>query len=188
MSCRNLIFLLLIFSIKVWGFNPFALAKDTIETIGDKAAIGESALDLLSEVTNDAETQKSNEELRAKIQGITKTAQDSSYTGEDIQDLISPINFSSQRVEQNIRQTISYVRRLKRVLLKLGVMSPQGVTAVNTAETNVSLSQVNQNLTTLMLQNAWRDASEKQAKLSEEKRAQDYLISERNYIFNRPLF
>ncbi len=116
---------------------------DTAKEVGQAAAVVGASTELLNEVVDTSESataantmiQKSNEDIQSKVR-------DAKHLSNEVKALYEGPDHSSRQLQQNIQNTTQFIRRAKRLLTKVGILSPAAATAVNTSETNAQLTEV----------------------------------------------
>ena len=113
----------------------------------------EALLDLAGEVSDSETIKENSKEIRIRTNRLKSETKNLGYISNTTHSLLSGPDWSSKRIDKNIRATTSYIKRLKRVIARVALLGTSGAIALNTAETNVALNAVQKNQQTLMLQN-----------------------------------
>lgn len=138
------VILILLISSKALGFLD-AIANAGKET-AEAAAILGSVSSLLEETNTAAQQVKNLKELQDRIETMNSQLRDIQGLSEDTKRLIKGPDYSNVNdLNTNIRYATEYIRTLKKVLLTVGVLSPQAQTAINTTTTNNLLNKVVEN-------------------------------------------
>lgn len=112
----------------------------------DAATILGSVSSLLEETDTAAQQVKNLKELQERIETMNSQLRDIQGLSEDTKRLIKGPDYSNVNdLNTNIRYATEYIRTLKKVLLTVGVLSPQAQTAINTTTTNNLLNKVVEN-------------------------------------------
>ncbi len=143
------------------------------------AAYVDAASDLAREVTPDQDLEKSAKDIQRRAEVLRSEASDLSYLSRSTQSILKGPDWSSRRLETNIRSTTDYIRRLKRILSQAIALGTDGVVALNTTETNVALNEVQKNQQALIMQNSELQLREMEREQEEAKRWSDFSARQR---------
>lgn len=145
----GLIVLLFIPSLS-FGFLDFVgeQTKKAAETLAYADAVGE----LLSEVSNETELKDGAQGMRKRTEALRSEIRTLNGISYSTKAVLEGPDWSSKRLDTNIRNTTDYVRRLKKLLIRIAALGTDGATALNTTETNIALNEVQKNQQTMILQ------------------------------------
>lgn len=124
-------------------------AKQTIEV----AAYTDAAVDLALELTPDDDIKEGAQDIKKRSEIIRRRSSEVVSLGTSVKGIMEGPDWTSKRLDTNIRATSNYVKRFKRILLRAAALGSQGTTALNTAETNAALNEVQKNQQAMILQN-----------------------------------
>ena len=171
------------------GIAMFFLSRPShafLDFIGEKAddAVKSAVyVDAVAELTNELdENSPINEraqDLRRRTQRLKGEVSDVYYAADDFRSLLDGPDWSSASLEQNIRYTSRYIRRAKRLLVRLGLVGTDVATAMNTAETNSALNEMLKNQQTQILLQKEERIDELERELKREKEWKEFIARER---------
>lgn len=124
-------------------------AKQAVEV----AAYTDAAVDLALELTPDDDIKEGVQNLKKRSEMLRSRSSDVESLGTSVKSIMEGPDWTSKRLDTNIRSTSNYVKRFKKILLKAAALGSQGTTALNTAETNAALNEVQKNQQAMILQN-----------------------------------
>ena len=170
--------LILFIPIQTFAFLDFVgdQAKQAIET----AAYIDAAAELSNEIVPDKELQEGAKQIRKRAETLRSQASDVRSISETTRSVLNGPDWSSKRLDTNIRATTDYIRRLKRLIARVVGLGLAGTIALNTTETNIALTEVQKNQQALILQNEDRNLRDMErereeahqwAQFSEQQRA-----------------
>ncbi|MFP5519665.1 MAG: hypothetical protein ACLGGX_07155 [Bdellovibrionia bacterium] len=141
-----------LFSVPSFAFLDFIgeQAKKAVEV----AAYVDAASELASEVAPDKDLENGAKDLQKRSEALRSDASNIRYMSRSTQTILKGPDWSSRRLETNIRSTTDYIRRLKRLLIRAAALGTDGAIALNTTETNVALNEVQKNQQAMIMQNA----------------------------------
>lgn len=141
-----------LFSVPSFAFLDFIgeQAKKAVEV----AAYVDAAAELASEVSPDKDLENGAKDLQRRSEALRSDASNIRYMSRSTQTILKGPDWSSKRLETNIRSTTDYIRRLKRLLIRAAALGTDGAIALNTTETNVALNEVQKNQQAMIMQNA----------------------------------
>ncbi len=142
-----------------FGWSSYANAQldfllEKSVDIAKTAAIADSAADLIGELDPESELKVGLESVRNTQDNLAADAASARYLSAETRSLLMGPRWSQNRLENNIRQTTSYVRRAKRMLVLLAALGPEGVSASAGIETAASLNEIQKNQQVMILQNS----------------------------------
>jgi hypothetical protein len=138
------IVLIVLISSKAFGFLD-AIATTGKET-AEAAAILGSVSSLLEETNTAAQQVKNLKELQERMEKMNSQLRDINGLSDNTKQLIKGPDYSNVNdLSTNIRYATEYIRTLRKVLLTVGILSPQAQTAINTTTTNNLLNKVVEN-------------------------------------------
>lgn len=142
----------LLFSVKSYAFLDFIgdQAKKAVEL----AAYVDAAAELSTEIAPDRDLENGAKDIQKRAEVLRSESSNARYLSRTTQSVLKGPDWSSRRLETNIRSTTDYIRRLKRLLVRAAALGTDGAVALNTTETNVALNEVQKNQQALIMQNA----------------------------------
>ena len=145
-------FLVFFFSISSHAFLDFIgdQAKKAVEL----AAYVDAAAELSSEIAPDKDLENGAKDIQKRAEVLRSESSNARYISRSTQSVLNGPDWSSRRLETNIRATTDYIRRLKRLLVRAVALGTDGTVALNTTETNVALNEVQKNQQAMIMQNA----------------------------------
>lgn len=143
--------LMILIPCQSWAFLDFIgeQAKKAAEAAAYADAVGE----LAGEIAPDGTIQEGADDVKKRAETLRKNASELRYLSRTSQEILTGPDWSSKRLETNIRNTTDYVRKLKRLIARIAILGTDGATALNTTETNVALNEVQKNQQALLIQN-----------------------------------
>lgn len=117
------------------------------------AAYADAASELSEELVPDENIQNGARDVQRRSEAVRKESANLRYVSRSTQTVLNGPDWSSRRLETNIRSTTDYIRRFKRLIGRIAILGNEGAIALNTTETNVALNEVQRNQQTLILQN-----------------------------------
>lgn len=150
-------------------------AKDTAQAV----AFADAASDLIREVSPNDELKQKSSELGERAEKIASVSRELNYIDGSMNDMIHGPQWTSRRVDENIRTTSDYVRRLKHLIAEATVLGTQGSIALNTTETNLALNEVQRNQQTMILQNEDQRLSSAEKDVRDRKEWNDFLLNQK---------
>lgn len=165
----------ILFSVQCFAFLDFIgeEAKKAIEI----AAFVDAATELAMEMSPDSDLENGAKDIRTRAEKVRSEATHLKYLSRSTQNILKGPDWSSRRLETNIKATTDYIRRLKMLLVRAAGLGTAGTIALNTAETNVALNEVQKNQQTMIMQNA--DFQLRQIEKEQEEARQWSEFSER---------
>lgn len=131
-----------------------------LEFIGEQAKKGtevaayvDAVAEIAEELVPDEDIQLGAKDIQVRTEALRKQSANARYVSRNAETLLSGPDWSSKRLDRNIRSTTDYVKRFKRLLARIVILGNEGATALNTTETNVALNEIQKNQQTLILQN-----------------------------------
>lgn len=146
------ILLMLSLTVPCYAFLDFVgeQAKKAVEL----AAYVDAAAELVGEVAPDKDLENGAKDIQRRSEALRAEASNVRYLSRSTQTVLKGPDWSSRRLETNIRSTTDYIRRLKSLLVRAAALGTDGAIALNTTETNVALNEVQKNQQTMIMQNA----------------------------------
>ncbi len=132
------------------------------------AAYADAVSELSQELAPDEDIKTGAKDIQRRSEAVRKESANLRYVSRSTQSVLNGPDWSSKRLETNIRSTTDYIRRFKRLIGRIAILGNEGAIALNTTETNVALNEVQRNQQTLILQN--EDARLRQL----EKESEDF--------------
>jgi len=145
-------FVVLFFCSSSYSFLDFVgeQAKKAVEL----AAYVDAAAELSSEVAPDKDLEDGAKDIQKRAEILRSESSHARYLSRSTQSVLKGPDWSSKRLETNIKATTQYIRRLKSLLARAAALGTEGAIALNTTETNVALNEVQKNQQTMIMQNA----------------------------------
>ncbi|MGZ3769350.1 MAG: hypothetical protein ACXVCP_08480 [Bdellovibrio sp.] len=143
MSKSLVIFILSLTSFNCYAFMDFISKKS--EDLAKSSLYADAVADLLTEVAPDTDLQSVAQENQVRTSKMTNDAQNLSYLSDDTKGILEGPNLGHESLDENIRASSSYIRKIKNVVAKLAVLGTDGFTALNTLQTNQTLEQIRKN-------------------------------------------
>jgi hypothetical protein len=148
------------------GFALLDFVGEQAKKATEVAAYADAVADLSSELSPDEDLKTGAVDIRKHSDAAMAQSSKLRYLSRTTKSVLSGPEWSSRRLETNIRSTTEYVRRVKRLAGRVAILGTEGAVALNTTETNLALNEVQKNQQTLILQN-------EDAKLREIEREQE---------------
>ena len=120
------------------------LAKKSDDVL-KTALYADAIADLIVEVTPDTELEKRAKSTRDFAFKVNQDMKNMYYIGEDTKSVLNGPDLSNESLETNIRASTNYIRKVKRLTLKLAALGTDGFTALNALQTNETLEQIRKN-------------------------------------------
>jgi hypothetical protein len=159
------------------GFAFLDFIGDQAKKAVEVAAYTDAVVDLSGEIATDDDVKVGAQDIRRRSEAMRATSSNLRYVSRSTRSVLNGPDWSSRRLETNIRSTTDYIRRVKRLVARAALLGTDGVTAFNTTETNVALNEIQKNQQTLILQN--EDAKLREIERESEDRKQWAEFSDR---------
>lgn len=117
------------------------------------AAYVDAVSELSEEVVPDEDIKSGAENIQRRSEDVRRQSANVRYVSRTTQSVLNGPDWSSRRIERNIRSTTEYVRRFKRLIGRITILGNEGAIALNTTEANIALNEIQKNQQALMLQN-----------------------------------
>lgn len=164
-------------SCEVFAVLDFLMKKS--EDLVKVSIYGDAIADLLQEVAPDTSLEKSVQNGKNHSSKISQDAQNLYYVGDETRSVLSGPDLGNESLEQNIRSSSDYVRKLKSLSLKAAVLGTDGVTALSTIQTNQTLEQIRKNQATeIALQQQMQTRQVKKSAV-EEAKMHNFILEQR---------
>lgn len=134
-----------------YGFLDFL--GEQAKKAAEAAAYADAVSELAGEIAPDGTIKEGADDIKKRAEKLRSEASELRYLTRTSQQVLLGPDWSSKRLETNIRNTTDYVRKLKRLIARIALLGTDGATALNTTETNVALNEVQKNQQALLLQN-----------------------------------
>ena len=109
---------------------------------------------MTAEIAPDHDLELGAKDLQARSEILRAQASNINYLSRTTQQLLKGPDWSSKRIDTNIRSTTDYIRRLKRLVVRAIGLGTDGTVALNTTETNIALNEVQKNQQAMIMQNS----------------------------------
>lgn len=146
------------------------------------ATYADSVGDLLNEFDGTTSAVSESRQLSEKLHSIANTSNEIRDIGESSRILLRGPNWTSERLDENIRSTTDFIRRAKNTLLRIKALGPQGITAVNTFQTNMALNEIQKNQQLLIYQNEKRNLSEAQKEIEQKVKWMEFMNAQKKFM------
>lgn len=150
-------------------------AKKAIEV----AAYVDAVAELSGEIGPSDEITEQAKNVKNRAESVRSEASNLRYLSRTTKSVLSGPDWTSRRLETNIRATTDYARKLKRLIARIIALGTDGATAFNTTETNVALTEVQKNQQALLLQNEDAKLREIEKEQEEVRQWEDFSRSQR---------
>lgn len=117
------------------------------------AAYADAVSELSHELAPDEDIKTGAKDIQRRSEAVRRESANLRYVSRSTKSVLNGPDWSSSRLETNIRSTTDYIRRFKRLIGRIAILGNEGAIALNTTETNVALNEVQRNQQTLILQN-----------------------------------
>jgi hypothetical protein len=163
-------FIIIAFLVPAPALSFFDFIADQAREIATIAAYSSAVSDLIDEVDPHSPSADFAKSVRRQADDIQQQQSDVGHMSREVEYLLKGEEFSGKRMDQSIRATTNYLRRLKSLLAKAALLGSAGVTAINTAETNKTLNDIQKNQEIQILQISQRNLidAEKEARTKKE--------------------
>jgi hypothetical protein len=152
---------------------------DSVKDAAEAAAVTGAVTDLIEEIDPNSAPVEENKKVQAENERLQKEVGEAKYLDRESRELLKGPDLTSKRLTTNIKATTTFIQRTKKLLSKIGLISPDVTTAVNTAETNSQLNEMQHNQQTLILLQQQQINDQKKKELQERKSWEDFIASER---------
>lgn len=173
----------ILFPIHSFAFLEFigGEAKKASEAIAYADTVGE----LMTEVSNDTEIRDGANTMRKRSETLRSEVREIQGISTSTRMVLSGPDWSTKRLETNIKSTTDYIRRVKRLLARVMALGTAGATAVNTAETNMALNEVQKNQQAMILQLEDQRLREMEKESADAKTWDQFSSKQRNIRFSK---
>lgn len=149
-----IVVIILLFSTSSTCFAFLNFVGEQAKKAVELAAYVDAAAELAGEVVPDKDLEIAAKDIQRRSEMLRSEASNARYLSRSTQAVLKGPDWSSKRLETNIRSTTDYIRRLKNLLIRAAALGTDGAIALNTTETNVALNEVQKNQQTMIMQNA----------------------------------
>lgn len=140
-----------LFSSTSFAFLDF-IGNQTKEAL-EVAAYVDATAELIGEISPDGELSEGAKDVKKRSEQLRTETSKARTISRTTKAVLNGPDWSSKRLETNIRNTTDYVRKLKRLIGRVAALGTNGAIALNTTETNVALNEVQKNQQAMILQN-----------------------------------
>ncbi len=141
----KLLFLIVIFFSVSRADAMLNFLADQAKDSAKAAAYLDSARDLVNEIDESSSLASATQNLLVREKKLRTEFERGSQVGVEGSALFTPHDWTSKRLDENLRYTSRFVKRAKRLLVSTGLLGVEVATALNTAETNAALNEVIKN-------------------------------------------
>lgn len=180
MSFRIFLILCLVYCSN--GHALFDFLAEEGKELSEVAAYTAALSDLITEIQPDSEMSEHSKNLNNRIQNLHSEYSKTRRVGRDSQSILSGPDMSNRRVSDNIVSLTRYIKRVKRLMATLGLLGTQGSIAINTAETNHHLTEIQKNQQTQLLLMAEAQIKIAEDEMEQRKRWDQFFESERSRV------
>lgn len=152
---------------------------ESAKDLAEAAAVSGAVTEMIDEIDPDSAPVEENRRVQEDYQRIQQEINQAKYLDNESKEIMRGPNLTSKRLSANIKFTTQFIRRTKRLLTTVGLISPEVTTAVNTAQTNTQMNEVLQNQQTMILLQQQQINEQKQKELAERKSWEDFISSQR---------
>jgi hypothetical protein len=149
--------------------------KDASEVIAYSTAL----TDLIMELDSSSSAKEHSRSLNNRIRTLDAELKSVQSLNRNATNLLEGPNLTSERVVDNINSLTRFIQRLKALMVTLGALGTQGAIAVNTAETNRHLFEMQKNQQTQLLMLAESQVKEVERTVEERKKWDGFLRREK---------
>jgi hypothetical protein len=150
----------------------------------EAAAYADAVSELAGEISPNEELKAGAEDINKRAELLRSRASEMTYLSRTTQETLKGPDWSSKRLETNIRSTTDYVRKLKRLIARIAILGTDGAVALNTTETNVSLNEVQKNQQALLLQNEDQKLRSIEKEEEERREWQEFASNQKHFRQN----
>jgi hypothetical protein len=138
---------------------PILKAQAFLDFIGQQArdaaaaaAYADAVTELAGEISPDGELTTGAKDISARADKLRRDTDNLKTLSQSTQNILMGPDWSSKRLDANIRSTSDYVKKIKRVIARIAFLGTPGVTALNGTEANISLMEIQKNQQAMILQ------------------------------------
>lgn len=146
-------FFVIVFLFSSTSFAFLDFLGEQAKKATEVAAYADAVSELSQELAPDEDIKTGAKDIQRRSEAVRKESANLRYVSRSTQSVLNGPDWSSRRLESNIRSTTDYIRRFKRLIGHIAILGNEGAIALNTTETNVALNEVQRNQQTLILQN-----------------------------------
>lgn len=179
-----LLLLIVLIPIRSLAFLDFIgeQAKKAVEV----AAYVDAVNDLMGEVSPSSELSENANDLNLRAEALRREASSLNYISRTTKDTLNGPNWTSKRLDHNIRATTEYIKRVKRLLSRIVLLGTDGATALSATETNAALNEVQKNQQVLIMQNEEMKLREISKEQENAKSWSDFSLNQKNIREGKP--
>lgn len=149
------------------------------EDLAKVAFYTDAIADLVSETAPNSSLEKTAKESRDRSSKIYQDAQNLYYVGEETRSLFSGPDIGGDNLEDNIRASTNYIKKVKNLSLKLAVLGTDGFTALNSLQTNQTLEQIRKNQAAEIAMAQQYNQAKAQKESIEDSKMRGFIIQQR---------
>lgn len=147
-----ILFISLLFPLSSFAFLDFI--GDQSKKATELAAYADAASELIEEISPNSDLKVGSREIKKRADRLRNSIHEVGSLSKATQSVLEGPDWSSKRLETNIRSTTNYLRRLTSLLVRVTALGTDGVIALNTTETNIALNEIQKNQQALIMQNS----------------------------------
>lgn len=142
----------------------FDALSSKMDDMIDASILADSLNELSQEIQPDSQVSQTTEKVNKKSEELLKTVREARDIDQDIED-VGDFNLDQKSFESNVRHTTHFVRRVKRLMVTLGVR-PKAAAAYGSFETALALNQMikNQNEVIALMQTRYLEEENRRIK------------------------
>jgi hypothetical protein len=174
-------YLVLLF-VTVFSWNSFAIldflaeeGKDASELIAYSTALS----DLIMELDSESSAKEHSKNLNHRIRRLDSEIKSTKSINQNATNLLEGPKLTHGRVVENINSLTRYIQRLKALMVALGALGTQGAIAINTADTNRHLFEIQKNQQTQLLMLAESQVQEAERSVAQRRKWDSFLSKEK---------
>lgn len=177
-DCQMFVFcLVFLFALPSYGFLDF-IGEQTKKAV-ELTAYVDAVAELTSEISPDQDLENAAKNIQKRADALRSETSNLRYLSQSTQNLLKGPDWSSRRLETNIRSTTDYIRRFKNLIFRAAALGTDGAIALNTTETNIALNEVQKNQQTLIMQNAESQIRDMEREHEEAKQWSAFSLKQR---------
>ncbi len=158
------------------AFAVFDSLAGKLDDIIEASILADSLNELSQEIQPDSQVSSSTEKVHRKTEELLKNYREARDLDSDIEE-ISEVDLDNKSFESNVRHTTHFVRRVKKLMVTLGVR-PKAAAAYGSFETALALNQMikNQNEVIALMQSRYLE--EENRRIKEQVRTNRFIKSQ----------
>lgn len=167
------------------AFAIFDFIGNQAQRAMEISAYVSTASDLVKEVSGNNDVEAGAKDVRKRTEALRKSNETIKHMSETSKSILLGPNWTSKRLDENIRSTTNYVKRIKSIIAKSAMLGTSGLTALNSTESNISLNEIQKNQQTLILQNEDARLRQMERENEEISKWHRFSVNQRNLRENK---